>query len=204
MFSIPSIPSTIQRSVRIRPKGPHYVPEGSETFGECRVRCAYQPGTHSIPYLLCDGLPWSAQAALAPSLYEATLRSPCRLRRRHPGDVGFFTSFENDVRGTEWDLAWFSEECRVRCAYHPGTHSVPYLLCDGLPWSAQAMLAPSLYEAMLRSPGKIFHSGLSEAWLRTGKGWSTAPALQSLPHRFAMDLQAGSKKSLPFPRLFQA
>ena len=36
-------------------------------------------------------------------------------------------------------------------------------------WSAQAMLAPSLYEAMLRGPRRGFHSRLSEAWLRTGK-----------------------------------
>jgi len=60
----------------------------------------YGPGVESAGF-------WSAQAALAPSLYEATLRSPCRLRRRHPGNVGFFNSFENDVRGTERDLACF-------------------------------------------------------------------------------------------------
>jgi len=44
---------------------------------------------------------------LAPSLYEAMLRS------RRPGEV-----FRPGQR----------EECRVRCAYRDGTHSVPYLL----------------------------------------------------------------------------
>ena len=42
---------------------------------------------------------------LAPSLYEAMLRSQHRLRRFLPGDVGFFTSFKNDIGGTERDLA---------------------------------------------------------------------------------------------------
>jgi len=44
---------------------------------------------------------------LAPSLYETMLRS------RFPGEV-----FRPGQR----------EECRVRCAYLDGTHSVPYLL----------------------------------------------------------------------------
>ena len=34
---------------------------------------------------------------LAPSLYEATLRSRRRPTCYLPGDVGFFTSFENDM-----------------------------------------------------------------------------------------------------------
>ena len=34
---------------------------------------------------------------LAPSLYEAMLRSRCRVRCFLPGNVRFLTSFENDM-----------------------------------------------------------------------------------------------------------
>ena len=49
--------------------------------------------------VVCPPAPslWSAQAVLAPSLYEATLRSPYRPKWFAPGNVGFFTSFQKDM-----------------------------------------------------------------------------------------------------------
>jgi len=47
---------------------------------------------------------WSAQAVLAPSLYEAMLRSRCPMKCCLPGDVRFFTSFQNEEM--ERDLAY--------------------------------------------------------------------------------------------------
>jgi len=54
-------------------------------------------------------------------------------------------------------------------------------------WSAQAMLAPSLYEAVLRSPRKRFRSRPVRSMASDREGWSMAPALQDVRHRVAMD-----------------